>query len=107
MVIVDTVRLLRLQDENNNSEVNLALTPIIALCRERGQTLILSHHTKKAGGDFGVAAAGGHAFLGIVDVGLELMRDANVPERRRLRGWGRIVDVPELLFEKRGSLLVP
>ena len=107
VVIIDTVRLLRLQDENNNSEVNLALTPLIALCRERGQTLILSHHTKKAGGEFGVAAAGGHAFLGIVDVGLELMRDPNVPERRRLRGWGRIVEVPELLFEKQGNLLLP
>ena len=48
----------------------------------------------------GEAAAGSHALLGLVDVALELVRDPQVPARRRiLRGWGRVAVVQSLLYE--------
>jgi len=74
VVILDTIRLLRIRDENDNSAINIALTPFIALCRRKGATLLMSHHTRKGSGEHGEAAAGGHAFLGIVDVSLEIHR---------------------------------
>ena len=91
MVILDTIRLLQLRDENDNSQINLALTPLIALCRNLHKTLILAHHTRKGSGDYGEAAAGSHAFLGIVDVAVELHRDRNVDRRRIIRGWGTVI----------------
>jgi hypothetical protein len=103
IVVIDTVRLLRLEDENSNSEINRALTPLIALTRRQHQTLILSHHQRKGAGDHGVAAAGGHAFLGAVDVALEISRAGDNPRRRSLRGWGRVVEVPTLIYEKLDS----
>ena len=99
VVIVDTIRLLRLEDENSNSQINRALTPLIAAARQRDQTLIMLHHTRKGAGDHGVAAAGGHAFLGAVDVALEIVRTGDSPRRRTVRGWGRVVEVPTLAYE--------
>jgi hypothetical protein len=99
VVVVDTVRLLRLEDENSNSQINLTLTPLIAVARQRGQTLIFLHHNRKGAGEHGVAASGGHAFLGVVDIALELGRVGDQPRRRTIKGWGRINEVPELVYE--------
>ena len=99
VVVIDTLRLLRIRDENDNALINLTLTPFIAACRLQSKTLIMAHHTRKGSGDHGEAAAGGHAFLGIVDVSLELQRDPQAGKRRILRGWGRVMEVPDLLYE--------
>jgi len=108
IVVIDTLRLLRLSDENDNSGINLALTPLIASCRLAEKTLIMGHHTRKGSGEYGEAAAGGHAFLGIVDVAVELLRDKQSGKRRIVKGWGRVVDVPEIMYELRedGSMKV-
>jgi len=94
VVILDTMRLLQLQDESNNAEINIALTPFITLCRQKESTLLMAHHTRKGGGEHGEAAAGGHAFLGIVDVALELHRDKQATHRRVVKGWARVIEVP-------------
>jgi hypothetical protein len=99
IVIVDTIRLLRIGDENDNSSLNTALTPLITLCRSKNQTLIMAHHTRKGGGEYGEAAAGGHALVGIVDVAVELVRDKQSVRRRVIRGWGRVVEVPDAVYE--------
>jgi len=99
VVILDTIRLIRIQDENSNAAINLALTPVIAKCRNQNQTLVLAHHTRKGAGEYGEAAAGGHAFIGLVDVALELVRDKNMSRRRIIRGWARVVEIPELVYE--------
>jgi hypothetical protein len=100
IIVLDTVRnLLGLRDETNNSEVARALSPYISATRDKKQTLIAVHHDRKGGGEHGEGIAGGHAFLGIFDVALELKRDGG--ERRRLlRGWGRVIEVPTLIYEK-------
>ncbi len=101
VVIVDTVRnLLGLQDETNNSEVARVLAPFVAAARAGNKTLILLHHVRKGGGEHGEGITGGHAFLGIVDVGLEILREQNLGEnRRRIRGWGRLFPIEEAVYE--------
>jgi len=105
VVIVDTIRLLGFNDENDNAEINRVLSPLISLCREKNQTLILAHHTRKTGGNYGMAAAGGHAIVGIVDIVLEVSRVPKQEDRRRLRGWGRIIEVPDIVYEYDGKTL--
>ena len=97
--MVDTIKLLMLADENDISIINHELTPVIAACRAGNKTGVFGHHNRKGGGDHGEAAAGGHTFLGIVDVGLELTWDNRVPNRRLIKGRGRVFQVPELLYE--------
>jgi hypothetical protein len=99
VVVIDTIRnLLGLHDESNNSEVARAMIPYIAATREKGKTPVFVHHDKKSGGEDGRGITGGHAFLGVVNIAIELLREKG--NRRRLRGWGHVIEVPELLYEK-------
>jgi hypothetical protein len=109
VIIVDTVRnLLGLHDETNNSEVARALIPYVAASRGKGQTLIAVHPDRKGGGDHGEGIAGGHAFLGVVDIAIELKRDGQEDSARRLlRGWGRVFEIPRIIYELREGAMVP
>ena len=89
-----------MNDENDNSHINKVFTPLMAACRTSSKTLIISHHTRKGGGSGGEAASGGHAFLGLVDIGLELERVGQPDNRRKIKGHGRIFGVQELLYER-------
>lgn len=100
IVIVDTVKLFRLLDEDNNSEINRKLTPLLARCRVENKTLILGHHTRKSGGKYGLASAGGHAFMAVVDVALEVSRDNRILSRRHINGLGRVFEIPEMIYER-------
>lgn len=100
VIIVDTIRMFGVEDENNNAGVARALTPYIKLCRSRGQTLILVHHTRKTEGTYGAAISGGHAYAGIVDVLIEVTRVTRGPEQRRLvSSLGRIASAPDILYD--------
>ncbi len=100
IIIVDTIRMFGVEDENNNAAVARALTPYIKLCRDRGQTLILVHHTRKTEGTYGAAISGGHAYAGIVDVLIEVSRTARGPEHRRIvSSLGRIASTPDILYD--------
>jgi DNA repair protein RadA/Sms len=108
-VVLDTVRnLLGLRDEKDNSEVARALIPFIAAGRNKGQTLIAVHHDRKGGSDHGEGIAGGHAFLGAVDIAIEMKREGQEDSARRLlRGWGRVFEIPRLIYELRDDIMVP
>jgi AAA domain/Toprim domain len=108
VVIIDTIRnLLGLRDEKDNSEVARVLIPFIAACREGEKTLIVVHHDRKGGGEHGEGITGGHAFLGAVDIALELKRDGKEESRRRLiRGWGRVNEIPPLLYELQENSMI-
>jgi len=101
IIVIDTVRnLLALHDETDNSEVARVLAPHITACRTAGKTLMLLHHIRKGGGSYGEGITGGHAFLGIVDAAIEILREQNLGENcRHIRGWGRVAPIPELLYE--------
>lgn len=100
VIVIDTMKLLMMENENDNGQINMALTPLVAACRASDKTLVIAHHTRKGGGLGGEAAAGGYQFFGGVDVGLELERVGQPTNRRKLHGQGRILDVPELLYER-------
>jgi hypothetical protein len=55
---------------------------------------------RKGAGEHGEGIAGGHALLGVFDVALELSRDARVRGRRRIRGYARLIEPPELIYER-------
>lgn len=101
MAVIDTTRnLLNLTDENENTSLARELLPYVAASRQSAKTLWFIHHARKGGGEQGESIAGGHAFLGAVDIALELSRDKSVDNRRKLRGWARVIAVPELIYER-------
>ena len=100
VVVIDTLRLLGLKDENDNSALAAQLMPVIATCRMGGKTLILVHHVRKGGGERGEGIAGGHALLGLVDVALEIRPTANTPNRRLIHAYGRAGIGGQFLYEK-------
>jgi Bifunctional DNA primase/polymerase, N-terminal/AAA domain/Primase C terminal 1 (PriCT-1) len=107
IVVIDTIRLLGLKDENDNSALMAQLRPVVAICQARRKTLILVHHMRKSGGEYGEGIAGGHALLGLVDVALEIRRDKK-PNRRKLKALGRGGISGDLLYEMReNGLMVP
>lgn len=101
VVVLDTIRLLKLKDEKDNAEIIRVLTPIIKACRDGNKTSIFAHHNRKGGGEHGEAASGGHAFFGIVDIGLEIGRVPQVPRQRLIKGLGRVAQIPALIYELR------
>ncbi len=107
IIVIDTIRLLGFKDENDNSALAALLFPFIGACREGGKTLILLHHTRKGGGEHGEAIAGGHAFLALVDIGIEIKRDKS-KNRRLVKAYGRVGTGGEFLYEMRDDgLMVP
>ena len=107
IIVIDTIRLLGFKDENDNSALAAQLFPFIGACREGGKTLILLHHTRKGGGEHGEAIAGGHAFLAVVDIGIEIRRDKR-KNRRLIKAYGRAGTGGEFLYEMRDDgLMVP
>lgn len=102
VIVIDTIRnLLQIRDENDNSIVVQRLVPIIGTAREDSKTLILCHHTRKGGGQYSEGAAGAGAFMGLVDVGLEIRRDSYDSDspRREIHGWGRLHLIEPLSYQ--------
>jgi DNA repair protein RadA/Sms len=101
IVIVDAIRNLGIlpEDENDNSAVARALCPWVATARRGAKTLVMTHHSKKGGGEHGEGISGGHALLGAVDVALEVRRDSQA-NRRLVRGYARLFQPPDLLYEQ-------
>lgn len=101
VVIVDTLRnLLGFEDENSNSEVVRVVVPWVAAMRDLGRTFIAVHHQRKGGGAGGEGIAGASALFGVFDVSLEIVRDPQAPNRRRLRTISRLIESPEAVYER-------
>lgn len=84
IVVVDTIKLLRIENENDSAQIRRAIEPLYSLGKELKFTLILVHHARKQPGMFGQNAAGGYDFMGAVDVVVELNRTKQKDVRRRL-----------------------
>lgn len=92
IVVIDSIRsLLRIENENDNSEVVAAVLPWVQLSQRTGITMILLHHTRKTGGDHGVGVAGGSGLLAPVDYIIQMERDKDDPDgpRRTITSTGR------------------
>lgn len=98
VLVIDTVKLLAIADENDSAEVMKKLRPILAKQQEDVDKMaILLHHTRKAGGTHGLGAAGSHAFTAAVDTVLEISRYKK-PNQRRFHGEGRIEPVEDIIY---------
>jgi len=100
VAVVDTSKLLGIEDDCSASEVTEAVAPFLEACRAREATLVVAHHNRKGGGSHGEAIAGSHAFLALFDVALEILREEHHPHRRVVRGYSRVAEVPELAYER-------
>ena len=99
-MIVDTVKLLRIRDENDNSGVNRALTPWAAWGEQTATTLIFIHHNRNAEGKYGDEVAGGHAWVGVLDTFLTIKRKSGRRDdhRRVVEGIGRVFEVRPFMY---------
>lgn len=98
LVIVDTWRFwanLPPKGENDAGAVSQAFQQIARLAAA-GYAVLLIHHTRKAGGEDGVAAAGSNALTGSADVLLELRRFGKDPTGaiRAVTATGRHQRIP-------------
>lgn len=103
VIVIDTLKLLGIEEENDPATVQAALAPFVKMARLKKVTLILMHHANKHGGSGGRAVSGSHAFVSIVDIFLEIDEVPHEPEDsplRHLSGRGKIKPIERLLYEK-------
>ncbi len=100
VVVVDTVKLLRIRDENDSAGVTRALTPWMAWAEQTRTTLIFIHHNRNAEGAFGDEIAGSHAWVGLIDVFLSIKRRTSKKDDRRrvVEGIGRVDEVKPFVY---------
>lgn len=76
------------------------MNPWVSDHRANHKTLMMVHHNRKGGGDYGEGIAGGHALLGIFDIAIEVLHDVNQGRNRRLlRTYARLIESREALYE--------
>jgi len=100
VVVVDTVKLLRIRDENDSAGVTRALTPWMAWAEQTGTTIIFIHHNRNAEGTFGDEIAGSHAWVGLIDIFLSIKRRTSKKDdhRRVVEGIGRVDEVKPFVY---------
>ena len=88
VVVIDTIKLLGIMEENKPGEIRAALKPYYNLCHGKGITIILVHHDRKVGGKFGNQISGSNAFAASVDVTISIDRHSQVDNDNK-----RVVEV--------------
>jgi predicted ATP-dependent serine protease len=91
LVVIDSLsKLLQLRDENDASQVNNALTPLLQMIRETNVATVAIHHDRKREGDAGRGMRGSTVFLATLDVCIGLKREGGTDStQRRLEVNGR------------------
>jgi hypothetical protein len=105
LVVIDTIRTL-LNPGPGDDQLIKAVGPFVANCNRKRQTLICLHHERKAGGSHGLAAAGSHSLLAVVDRVLELNYSGS-SDKRQLKSFGRNHPEVEMFYERRDGVFVP
>lgn len=84
VVFIDTLAAWAgLDDENDSAEITKAIDNVRTLAEARDIAVILVHHTRKGGGDYGEGIRGSGAILASVDHVLELTRPSPTHDTRR------------------------
>ena len=102
LVIVDTIaHLLDFGgDANDYIKVTRTLKPLLDLARESRAHIMIVHHTRKSGGEYGADALGSTAFRGITDTTFTLKRIGEQGRSIRSMGrgrWCRHIEEPLML----------
>jgi len=106
LVILDTLsRFWSVFDENDNAEIDRAVSPLLYIARETKAVVLLVHHERKVGGEAGRNIRGGSALFAIVDQALMLdKRQGGTPSHRVIRALGRYEETPaELILDLAGD----
>jgi len=74
VVVIDTIKLLGIEEENKPSEIRAALKPYYLLAHQKNITIILIHHDRKAVGTFGDQISGSNSFPATADVTMSIKR---------------------------------
>ena len=103
LVIVDTIaHLLDFGgDANDYIKVTRTLKPLLDLARESRAHIMIVHHTRKSGGDYGTDALGSTAFRGITDTTFTLKRIGEQGRSIQSMGrgrWCRHIEEPLMLL---------
>jgi len=85
VVVIDTVKLLRVENENDAAAVTRALYPITGWAEKAKAVLILLHHNRKADGMHGDELAGSHAWGGNIDMVMSIKRDVGKGKKDTVR----------------------
>ena len=98
LVVIDTLmRFAKIKDANDYAHVTEALNPVIEMARNTEAHIMLTHHSRKSGGQDGSEALGSTALFGSVDTLLSLKRDGT---RRTLYSVQRSGDdLPEMVLD--------
>lgn len=102
LVIIDTLApLIAVEDENDNSMVQKAVTPILAIAYEDKCTVLMVHHNNKGDGEGGKGIRGASSLFAMVDQALLLKyHGSHLGRQRRLDSMGRFSETPrELVVE--------
>ena len=70
-------------------DVTAKLKPWVEMSQRTGITLIILHHTRKTGGEYGLGVAGGSGSIALVDHVIQMDRDPDHDERRFITATGR------------------
>lgn len=100
LIIVDTLsRFWDASSENDASQVNHALNPVLEVIRNSDASFFGIHHNRKQGGGAGLAVRGSTALTGGVDIIMELTRTSSFDRSsvRRLQCESRYSETPGLL----------
>lgn len=96
LVIVDTLaRFWIIKEENNATEADMAMAPIMELARETEVGILLIHHVRKSPGDEGTEFRGSGDIFANVDAGIILKRRGDTKNQRELKIHSRYSDTPE------------
>lgn len=98
LIIVDTMaRIAKIKDINDYSQVISRLEPLLALAREVGAHVLLTHHGKKGDAKGIDSALGSTALSGSVDTIIYLRRNENYRTISSIQRVGE--DIPETIIE--------
>ncbi len=106
LAIIDTLAAFwNVEDENDAPKAGAALLPLQMLVQRHGIAVLLVHHLRKTPGEEGTAHRGSGAIVATVDVALEMSRDPQRPNRRKLTALSRFDETPQqLIIEREGGV---
>lgn len=98
LIVIDTMkRFTRLSDLNDYGQVSNALEPIMQLARDSGAHLLLTHHSRKGGGEHGDGVLGSQALFASVDTLMQMKRSERYRTVQSIQRYG--TDLDETVLE--------
>ena len=103
LTIIDPIfRFIAVMDADSYTEVGTALAPLLQLARRRETSIMIAHHNRKAGGEYGTQVLGSTAIFASVDTLISLRRDGKVRTIETTQREGEDMDETVLKLDPTG-----